>query len=364
MPVAYFSLLGAQPLGSVLISEFRLSGPGPVGTSPEPNGTISQAETDEFVEIYNNTNSAIVVSTTDGSSGWSLVASDGVARFTIPNGTVIPARGHYLGVNSLGYSLGGYPAGNGTLATGDISYTNDIPDNAGIALFNTSNVSNFVLANRLDAVGSASEANTLYKEGTGYPALTLSISSQHSWVRNLSSGVPKDTNVNSADFVFVDTQATDAGAGARLGAPGPENLSSPIQRNATIKASLVFPCVQSTASPNRIRDLTPVFNGSLGTLDIRRKFTNNTGGSVTRLRFRVVDITTAVVPPGTADLRAITSNDVPVASGNNPCGTGALTLRGSTLEEPPGQIIGGGLNSSLSTGHRDARNTDRRGCFN
>ncbi|MDQ3473189.1 MAG: Ig-like domain-containing protein, partial [Acidobacteriota bacterium] len=95
MPVAYFSLLGAQPVGSVLISEFRLRGPGPVGTSPEPNGTIAQAATDEFVEIYNNTNAAIVVSTTDGSSGWSLVASDGVARFTIPNGTVIPARGHY-----------------------------------------------------------------------------------------------------------------------------------------------------------------------------------------------------------------------------------------------------------------------------
>lgn len=348
MPVAYFSTLTAQPVGSVLISEFRLRGPGPVGTSPEPNGTISQPETDEFVEIYNNTDSAIVVSTTDGSSGWSLVASDGVARFTIPNGTVIPARGHYLGVNSLGYSLGGYPAGSGTLAAGDISYTNDIQDNAGIALFNTSNVSNFVLANRLDAVGSASEANTLYKEGTGYPAVNPSNCPEHSWVRNLSSGLPKDTNVNSADFVFVDTTANDSGAGAHLGAPGPENLSSPIQRNATIKASLVFPCVQSSASPNRVRDLTPVVNGSLGTLDIRRKFTNNTGASITRLRFRIVDITTAVAPPGTADLRAITSSDVPIASGENPCGTGALTLRGSTLEEPPGQPIGGGLNSSLS----------------
>lgn len=345
--IAYF-LLGAQPLGSVLISEFRLSGPGQAGTSAEPNGTISQAETDEFVEIYNNTDSAIVVSTTDGSSGWSLVASDGVARFTIPNGTMIPARGHYLGVNSLGYSLGGYPAGNGTFATSDISYTNDIPNNAGIALFNTSNVSNFVLANRLDAVGSASEANTLYKEGTGYPAVNPSNGPEHSWVRNLSSGLPKDTNVNSADFVFVDTTANDSGAGAHLGAPGPENLSSPIQRNATIKASLVFPCVQSSASPNRVRDLTPVVNGSLGTLDIRRKFTNNTGASITRLRFRIVDITTAVAPPGTADLRAITSSDVPIASGENPCGTGALTLRGSTLEEPPGQPIGGGLNSSLS----------------
>src|ERR1043165_8538740 len=50
--------------------------------------------------------------------------------------------------------------------------TTDIPDNAGIALFRTSTVANFSTATRLDAVGSTAEANTLYKQGTGYPALT------------------------------------------------------------------------------------------------------------------------------------------------------------------------------------------------
>src|SRR5207249_1140568 len=88
--------------------------------------------------------------------------------FVIPNGTVIPAHGHYLGVNSVGYSLAAYPAGNGTSATGDATYTTDIPDNAGIALFKSATPANFTLANRLDAVGATSEANTLYKEGTGY----------------------------------------------------------------------------------------------------------------------------------------------------------------------------------------------------
>lgn len=346
MPVAYFSL-GSQPAGSVLISEFRLSGPGPVGTSPRKKGITPLPATDEFIELYNNTEAAITVGTTDGSSGWALAASDGVARFIIPNGTVIPARGHFLGVNSLGYSLGGYAAGNGTTATGDATYTNDIPDNTGIALFNTSNPANFILANRLDAVGSASEANTLYKEGAGYPAVNPLLSAEHSLLRNLSTGLPKDTDDNSADFLYVANQTTDTDNGARLGAPGPENLSSPIQRNATIKASLIFPCVPSSASPNRIRDLTPVVNGSLGTLEIRRKFTNNSATSVTRLRFRVVDITSAISPPGTADLRALTSVDVSVIAGDNPCGTGALTLRGNTLEEPPGQPNGGGLNSSM-----------------
>src|SRR5687767_15557835 len=77
--------------GQVLISEFRLRG---------PNGV-----NDEFVEIYNNTVSNLTVATLDGSAGWALVASDGLRRFVIPNGTIIPARGHYLGVNSVGYSL-------------------------------------------------------------------------------------------------------------------------------------------------------------------------------------------------------------------------------------------------------------------
>ena len=78
-----------------------------------------------------------------------------MTRCSIPNGTVIPSRGHYLCVNSVGYSLASYPAGNGTTATGDATYTTDIPDNAGIALFNNNTGGgSYILANRLDAVGS------------------------------------------------------------------------------------------------------------------------------------------------------------------------------------------------------------------
>ena len=140
----------------------------------------------------------------------------------------------------LAYSL----TGN---ATGDATYTTDIPDNAGIALFNTSVAANFTLANRLDAVGSTSEANTLYKEGTGYPALTP-FNIDYAFVRDNcgkqgsittfgpcpSGGLPVDTNNNATNFYFVDTNGTSAGAGQRLGAPGPENLASPINRNAHV----------------------------------------------------------------------------------------------------------------------------------
>ena len=126
--------------GQLKISEFRLRG---------PNGA-----NDEFIEIYNHSGSDHTVAALSG-TGYGVAASDGVTRCSIPNGTIIPDRGHYLCVNSNGYSLGSYPAGNGTTATGDATYTTDIPDNAGIALFNNNTGGgSCVLANRLDAVGS------------------------------------------------------------------------------------------------------------------------------------------------------------------------------------------------------------------
>ena len=74
--------------GDLIISEFRLRG--------------TTGVNDEFVEIYNPLPADNTVATFDGSSGFALAASDGIARFVIPNGTVIPSRGHYLGVNSWG----------------------------------------------------------------------------------------------------------------------------------------------------------------------------------------------------------------------------------------------------------------------
>ena len=334
----------------LIISEFRVRG---------PNGA-----NDEFIELYNNSGADHTVA--GGGTGYGVAASNGVARCVIPNGTVIPNRGHYLCVNSVGYSLASYPAGNGTTATGDATYTTDIPDNAGIAIFNTSVAANFVLANRLDAVGSTSEANTLYKEGTGYPALTP-FSIDYSFYRDncgksgsiTTFGVcpidtPKDTNNNAADFIFVDTNGTSAGAGQRLGAPGPENLSSPIQRNASFAVDFLDICVAGASPPNRVRDFTsdPANNSTFGTLDIRRTVVNNTGGNVTRLRFRVIDITTFPAPSGIADLRPRTSTSVVVTVDRPPCGSGTsnVTVNGTTLEQPPSQPNGGGFNSSMSAG--------------
>ncbi len=395
---------GSVSAGQVIISEFRVRG-------PNPNGAEN-----EFIEIYNSTSSPHTVGATDASAGYGVAASDGVLRCTIPNGTVIPAHGHYLCVNSVGYSLGNYPSGNlvfdstGTHkpkrrlkmdtskgapidvltddaqpegddigppsvpnATGDASYTTDIPDNAGIALF--SSTTTFTLANRLDAVGSTAEANTLYKEGTGYPALTP-FSIDYVFQRDLcgkggsitvlgpcpTGGLPKDTDNNAADFIFMDTNGTSAGAGQRLGAPGPENLSSPIQRNSNFPGPNLDTTLSSATPPNRIRDFTsdPANNSTFGTLDIRKRIINNTGAPVTRLRFRIVDLTTFPAPSGFADLRPRTSTLV-VVSGINDAGTclasnGVATtpctvnVQGTTLEQPPNQLNGGGFNSTLSAG--------------
>ncbi|HEX7296952.1 MAG TPA: lamin tail domain-containing protein, partial [Pyrinomonadaceae bacterium] len=154
--VFLFVRSGSTSNSPLIISEFRFRG---------PNGA-----NDEFVEIYNNTDTDHTVAASDGSSGYALVASDGNARFVIPNGTVIPARGHYLGANTIAYSLSSYPAGNGTTATGDATFNTDIPDNAGVALFNTSNSANFTVGNRFDAVGSTA-VDVLYREGAGFAPL-------------------------------------------------------------------------------------------------------------------------------------------------------------------------------------------------
>ncbi|MCA1591219.1 MAG: proprotein convertase P-domain-containing protein, partial [Acidobacteria bacterium] len=83
----------------VIISELRTSGPGGLG--------------DDFVEMYNNTNSPLTVAASDASAGFGLfkMGTDcntaPVLIATIPNGTVIPARGHFLVVGGQ-YSLANY----------------------------------------------------------------------------------------------------------------------------------------------------------------------------------------------------------------------------------------------------------------
>jgi hypothetical protein len=120
--------------------------------------------------------------------------------------------------------------------------------------------------------------------------------------------------------------------------------------------------VAASAPPNRIRDFTsaPGLNSTFGTIEFRKRFTNNSGAPVTRVRFRIVDFTTFPAPSGIADLRVRTSTLVVVSGVNDAvtcfASTGSATtpctvnVQGSTLEQPPSQLNGGAYNSSLSAG--------------
>ena len=319
---------GVAPL---IISEFRFRG---------PNGI-----NDEFIEIYNNSDSPTYVLATDASSGFAVAAADGVIRFIIPNGTIIPARGHYLGTNFF-YSLDDY-------APGDVIYNADIGTNGGITLFNTANPANFTFENRLDAAGSTTVANFLYKEGNGYSPIFSS--SNYSFVRRENAGTCSpsiiDTNVNANDFLFVDTNGTFAGNAQKLGAPGPQNLASPVRPNSTalqgFSESRIDVGVAFGDSPNTLHDTAsePGSNATFGKLIIRRKFTNNTGSYITNLRFRITNITTLPASSGIADLRPMTSSKIRLL----PVSGGAMAaVEGTTLEQPPAHPIGGGFNSSFS----------------
>ncbi|HYY57670.1 MAG TPA: lamin tail domain-containing protein [Pyrinomonadaceae bacterium] len=319
---------------AIMISEFRFRG---------PNGV-----NDEFVEIFNNTPYTVKVDTIDGSGGWALVASDGRVRFIIPVGTLIPSYGHFLAVNALGYSLGSYPAGNGTTAAADASYALDIPDGSGIALFATADPLNFTPNYRFDAAGYEITPS-LYREGAGFPfyGAETFIPLQYSFYRDLTTGRPKDTDDNKADFMGVDTNYYNTSAGQHLGAPGPENLSSPVNVGGRIQLSMLDPAVSSTAEPNRVRTTVydPENNSTYGTMSFRRTITNISSTNITRLRFRIVNITTFPAATGDADLRPRSSYvpfNVMISDGS------IKTVMGTSLETPPGQPNGGGFNSSMS----------------
>ncbi|HYH85282.1 MAG TPA: lamin tail domain-containing protein [Pyrinomonadaceae bacterium] len=347
--------------GQVIISELRLRG--------------QAGAEDEFVELYNNTDQDIFVQSTDGTSGWTVAISDGQITgplFTIDNGTRIPARGHLLGANVNGYSLCNYPSGSGpggppvtaapvgaaapcvtngvsgtfTHTTPDRTWDFDVPDGNGVALFSTTNGLNMNAATRLDAFGFTGSP-ALFREGTGFPNV-VTANSEHTYYRDLRNALPKDTTDNAADFLLVGTAISIQIT--RLGAPGPENLASPIVNNTTITTSLLDPTVAASSPPNRERRPNVEPNADLGVLLIRRTFTNNTTQPVTRLRFRVVNITTIGTPGvecagGTcADVRALTSQDGEAGSPS----IGVVAVRGVRLEEPPEQPAGGGYNASLS----------------
>jgi hypothetical protein len=250
----------------------------------------------------------------------------------------------------------------------------DIENDRNVAIFSTATLGSISSANRLDAVGFG--ANTggtcdLFREGTTLAPLSGSVL-EYTYLRDEcgkkgnpslfgacpTNGLVKASNINDDDFFFVDTLATATPAGQRLGAPGPQNLGSP-RTTFDVLTFLLDSSKSAAGTPNRVRDTTAIGpNAAEGTMSIRRRFFNNTGAPVTKLRFRIVDISTAPVTGGTADLRVLSSGNITVnvndaatcASAGFPSAPCTITVVGTTLETPPAQPLGGGNNSSVTTG--------------
>lgn len=316
-----------QP-GQLVISEFRLSG---------PNGV-----NDEFVEIANTTSADITVFTTDGSAGFSVAKFPGTKVFTIPNGTTIPARGHYLAANSIGYSLANY--GGLNAANANVTWTSGINDDVGLALFATDTPAVYGASTPLDAVGFTPQVATQYIEGpTGLTGIGSGpFAHNYSFVRKHQIGpgaALQDTGNSATDFVLVAVDAGTYGStNAILGGPSPENLAAETEQwNTQVTMS------GGGGSFTGIPGLAPK------ALEFPRTFTNNTGGTLTALRFKIASLTTLNSPGGVADLRPTDSG----ASGpflgltlEGMPSAGYIVTTPAAAPYPAGTSPNGGLNST------------------
>jgi uncharacterized protein (TIGR03437 family) len=159
----------STPTSAILISEFRTRG---------PNGA-----SDEFVEIYNNSDLNVDI------SGWKIrgSSSSGVLsnRLTISPGTIIPARRHFLAANSTGY--GGPIAADQTFTTG-------LANDGGLAV---------TLPNDLviDQVGLSSGSS--FREGTHLSPLPSDTNQSYERKPGDIAGSVQDSGDNLSDFVLL-----------------------------------------------------------------------------------------------------------------------------------------------------------------
>ena len=327
---------------NLLISEFRLSGPG--------------GDTDEYIELANPTGNAVDL------SGYTLSASNVTAALSglSLSGKTIPAYGHLLITNS-GYTLGNgatpypsiYPVSSTTpsaYATGDVIYTGNIALGSTLTLSNGSTI--------VDTVGNLS--------GTaGFVS-----NSQYAFVRRQDGAAIVDTDTDQNDFNLVSTSNTNGppgeygnstlATGARLGTPGPQNAAAPNQR-ATITLVPLDPAsnqgiVPEGRYPSRGSSLDP-----FGRLTLRRTITNYGPTTLKQIRFTLVRTTSgngtssgSGQESGVADLRAITSVGV---SANGTKVVQAIQVEAPTTPTTPSNQLsssdtgnGGGLNASWNVG--------------
>lgn len=306
-------------IGSLILSEFRLSGPG--------------GQNDWYVELYNSM--ATALNTTGLKLG--VVNQDGsqVVSYDLPANVSIPSRGYYLIAGSA-YSLASSAAANLTapaLAGGF--------NLAGAGLFKGAVTDP---TKRMDSVGMSTinvgATYRFYVEAAPVPGLA-NTTAQHAFVRKFVTGLPADTNNNAADFILVAPSSTAInGITPQPGAPGPQNASSPLANNTGVPFTLFNTALGASTVPNQfVENVSVTVDGTTysRSLYLRRKVTNNTGATITKLRFRIIEMSNGGV--NTAILRSLNSIDATVDG---------QPVKGLTLEAPA--IGTGGVNSTLCVG--------------
>jgi beta-lactamase superfamily II metal-dependent hydrolase/DNA/RNA endonuclease YhcR with UshA esterase domain len=208
-------LTGAGSVATpVVISEIRFRGP--------------SGGNDELVEIYNNTDAAIDI------SGWKLMGSSNAAptgtRATVPAATILPARTHYLFVNTAANGYSGVVPGN-------VSYTTGIADNGGVALTMPDNTI-------VDQVGITT-TGTAYREATPIATqLTTNVDRGYERKPGHAATALQDTDTNALDFALVtptNAQSLRLTAGAASLDFGAVDVGQNASLNATVKNNLLVP---------------------------------------------------------------------------------------------------------------------------
>ena len=305
--------------GEILISQFRLSGPG--------------GAADQYAQLY-NTGPAVPL------AGFTLAARSG-ATVTIPTSAPTLATGQSYLITGASYSLSAVAASDQSAATlGTTGLQLSAPDGAGTGVAGTIT----------DAAGSTG-AGTGFHTGTPLPALTGTPAGQYAWVRLIKSGVPVNTGSNAADFQLVSTSGgLIGGVQSCLGSPSPQATGSPAQANTSLLSTLLDPGKGTLAIPNYF-----YVPGSPGSLTIRRTLTNSSSATITTADLRITSLSEAngppepgvpTQPPVPAQLRVI--NPATPTSQFTITGGHAVTVHNLSVDPPATASPGGGLNTTLS----------------
>jgi hypothetical protein len=299
--------------GTVIVSEFRLSGPAGTG--------------DQYVELTNVSPYPVAL------PGFQIAASSG-AITTLPlDSPVLPTGRSYL-IGGPAFSLGAiahpdHPSAD--LGTGGIAVL--APDTAKTAT---------------DAVGPNDAG---YHLGTPLPTFTGAPADQYAWVRTQATGYLKNTQNNAADFALVSaTGGLVGGVQSMLGSASPTGYTDSWQHTRTVTSALADPTKAANLNPNRV--VVKTKPGQPGSLTVRRVLTNTTTDTVTSMKLRITTISEA---NGLSAPSAGVGTNAQIRATNPATPTSIITVAGTpvtvqnlSIDPPVSANPGGGLNTTLT----------------